>query len=564
MDIENLSYPIGKSDFRKLRRDKNVYVDKTKMIEELIRSGGEAFLFPRPRRFGKTLNLSMLRYFFEKSSEDRAYLFQGLAIEQSAIAKPHFQKHPVIFLTFKDIKATTWETCFAEIIGVLSALCQEHEYLLQNGNLGSQEEKSFRSILEQKASPEQYARILLNLSRQLTNYHNIETVILIDEYDTPIHSAFVHGYYDQAIGFFRTFLSTGLKDNVHLFRGVLTGILRLAKESIFSGLNNMVVYSLLQKDFSSYFGFTEPEVQTLTQMVGQPELINGLREWYNGYLFGGQVIYNPWSILNFLNSTEKKFQPYWVSTSSNDLLKKLLFQGPFGVQQELEDLLQGKAIEKPIHESISLHDLVDDAVWNFLLFAGYLKPKTLYTIGDRQYASLVLPNREVIAEFESMTASWFQHQVGTATDVKRFLEGLLKGEAATVQQYLTKLLLETLSYHDLDSRSPERVYRAFLLGLLVNLGNQYEIRSNRESGEGRYDIMVLPKQAGQPGIVLELKSIKKDSEEQIESAINQAFAQIKLNHYATELRAREAQPIYQLAAVFSGKQVTVKRFEETP
>ncbi|HSN98638.1 MAG TPA: AAA family ATPase, partial [Candidatus Nanopelagicales bacterium] len=319
-----LRFALGVSDFRKLREAGSVYVDKSLLIEDLLDAGAEALLIPRPRRMGKTLNLSMLRHFFEKSGVDNAPLFADLAIARSERAQQHFQRYPVVFMTFKDVKSASWEQCLESLVGVLGGAYRDHEYLLESSSLKPHEAETFTAIVTRKATEVQYRSALIDLCRHLHAHHGERVVLLIDEYDTPIHAGYTGGYYDQAVTFFRNLLSGALKDNPHLFKGVLTGILRVAKESVFSGLNNLAVYSILRSELSEHFGFTEDDVTSLVGAVGEPALLHDLRAWYDGYRFGGRAIYNPWSVLSFLDSADRQFRPYWVATASTEIVRDLL------------------------------------------------------------------------------------------------------------------------------------------------------------------------------------------------------------------------------------------------
>ena len=556
-------FAIGTSDFAKLREGGFAYVDKTSLIQEVVDTGAEVLLFPRPRRFGKTLNLSMLRYFLEKSEEHRAPLFAGLIIESTGSARTHFQRYPVLFMTFKDVKALSWDQCFQAITGVLADIYREHRYLLEGGTLAPHEAEAFTAILTGRATEVQCWRALADLSRHLRAYHRERVVILIDEYDTPIHAGFACGYYDQAVTFFRNFLSGGLKDNPSLFKGVLTGILRVAKESVFSGLNNLAVYSILRPELSASFGFTEDEVAALAALLDEPhepELLRGIGAWYNGYCFGGRVIYNPWSVLSFLDSADHQLRPYWVSTGSSEIVRELIFSGPEGLQAEMEILLGGGDVDKRVEESIALRDVArsPDAVWSFLLFSGYLTATDVRSVEGEVRARLRVPNKEVAGELAGMVKAWLHQQVGGSAEVERMLEALLRGDARTVERYLSRMVKASLSYHDTGGDTPERVYHGFIVGLLVSLGPRYEVRSNRESGFGRYDVMVLPRAAGEPGVVLELKTIDVEEGETKEAALADALRQIRERDYATELRERGAHPIHELAAVFDGKRAWVR------
>jgi hypothetical protein len=559
-----LRFPIGLSDFRNLRQDGFAYVDKTSLIDEVIAEGALVLLIPRPRRFGKTLNLSMLRYFFEKSADDVRPLFAGLAIASSGTAWAHFQRYPVIFMTFKDVKPRSWEDCLAGMANVLADAYAEHRYLLTQGSMAPDEVEIFTAILHRRAPKAWLTSALKLLSRVLAKHHGEKVVILVDEYDSPIHAGYTNKYYDEVIAFFRDFLSGGLKDNSHLFKGVLTGILRVARESLFSGLNNIGVYSLLRSELATAFGFTDPEVRGLLADVGQSARLDTVRDYYNGYLFGGQAIYNPWSVLSFLDRGDGVFRPYWIDTSSNDLVRELLLTGPQGVQIGLETLLAGGTLDKRLDENIVLRDLASrpDAIWSFLLFTGYLKAIEVSIVDDRQWCKLAVPNREVAIALADMAQAWLEAQTGGSDELQSLLAALLRGDAPVVERHLGHMMKVNLSFFDTASPEPERFYHGLVVGLLAGLSPRYEVRSNRESGFGRCDVMVLPKAAGQPGVVLELKRVDTESGETREKAFTAAFKQIREQDYEAELRERGATPIHRMAAVFEGKRVFVRTAPE--
>jgi len=560
MPEPRVRFPIGISDFRMVREGGFRYIDKSALIEDVLDAGAQVLLVPRPRRFGKTLNLSMLRYFLTKTPEDRSALFAGLAVASSEIARPHAQRYPVIFLTFKDVKPRSWEDCFASVVGVLAEAYGQHRYLLTDGVLAADDAEVFAAILHRRADRAQLVGALRLLSRLLAEHHREQVVMLIDEYDSPIHAGYTNRYYDDVITFFRDFLSGGLKDNEHLFKGVLTGILRVARESLFSGLNNVDVFGILRPELAPYFGFTEPEVRGLVEAVGQPELMDGIRAFYNGYLFGGEAIYNPWSVLSFLNRTHKELLAYWIDTSSNDLVRDLLLTGPDGVKAELEVLLAGGTIDKPIDENIVLRDIAgrSDAVWSFLLFTGYLKPVEVRVVEAERWAKLAVPNTEVMVALRSMARAWLETQVGGSDRLAALLDALLRGDAPVVERHLAHMALHDLSYFDTAAPAPERFYHGFVVGLLAGLGSRYEVRSNRESGLGRCDVMVLPRTKGDPGVVLELKRVDTEAGETTAKALRAALRQIRDRDYAAELRERGAAPIHEMAAVFDGKRVHVR------
>jgi len=560
MSAPRMRLPLGLSDFRALRQDGYRYVDKTALVEAVVGADAQVMLLPRPRRFGKTLNLSMLRCFLEKTTEDRRALFEGLVVESSERAWLHFRRYPVISLTFKDVKPAAWEDCIAGMANVLARTYGEHRYLLTEGNLTAEDARLFTAIHDRRATKAELTIALELLSRLLAEHHGERVVILLDEYDSPIHAGYTKGYYDDVITFFRDFLSGGLKDNPHLFKGVLTGILRIAKESLFSGLNNVAVYGILRQEFAPYFGFTEPEVKDLVAEVGQPELLDDIRSFYNGYLFGDEAIYNPWSVLSFLAGTKKELLPYWVETSSNDLVRELLLTGPRGVRAELETLLARGTIDKRIEEDIVLRDLSVDpgAVWSFLLFTGYLRPVELRLVDGRRRAKLAVPNTEVAIALQRMTEAWMEAQVGGSEALEAMLSALLRGDGPVLERHLSHLAKVNLSYFDTAGPEPERFYHGLVVGLLAGLGSGYDVRSNRESGFGRCDVMVLPKSPSKPGVVIELKRVDVDAGETPEQAMASALEQIRARDYAAELRERGTTPIHEVAAVFDGKRAYVR------
>jgi hypothetical protein len=552
---------IGLSDFRELRRRDLAYVDKTGFVSAVLSSQSQVLFFPRPRRFGKTLNLSTLRCFVEKSAEDARPLFGGLAIESQPKAWEHFQRHPVICLTLKDIKAPSFELALSAIKQEIAQAYEEHRYLLRGQTLSEEQKKSYLQILRSEGDEALYWTALRDLSMHLHRHHGEKVVLLIDEYDTPLHAGEAAGYYDAIVGFFRNFLSGCLKDNPSLWKGVLTGILRIAKESIFSGLNNLSVYSLLRPELSTAFGFTQEEVARLAEDIGAPETLPAMERWYNGYRFAGQVIYNPWSVLNYLASEDRIPRPYWLSTSSLDLVRDLLLERAGEHEGEIEALLRGKSITKRIDENVSLRDLPPDAdvVWGFLLFTGYLTATRVRYRDELIEARLKIPNREVRAAYRTVFRSWLARALGDGDRVLKLARALLAGDADTAQRLLQELMLRALSLHDTarGPGEPERVYHAFMLGLLVWLGPQYRVSSNREAGYGRCDVMIQPRTAGQPGVVMELKTVDKQRRETPAKAMASALRQLRERDYAAELRAAGATPVREIGVVFDGKQVSV-------
>jgi Predicted AAA-ATPase/PD-(D/E)XK nuclease superfamily len=561
--------PIGISDFRQLRAQGCVYVDKTGFIVEVLESHTEVVLVPRPRRFGKTVNLSTMRYFLEASKEDRSGLFEGLAVWSSAAARAHFQRYPVIWLSFKDVKAGDFEGAFAAIRGEISLAYREHAYLLKEGALEPWEVTGFEQILRAEGPPSLYAGALRDLSSYLARRHGRQVFILIDEYDTPIHNAATPADEHRVLDFFRAFFSGGLKDNPHLFKAVITGILRIAKESLFSALNNLAVYSLLRPECATCFGFTEADVRALAEYAGCAGLLPEIERWYNGYRFGGHVIFNPWSVCSFLDSEDKELRPYWLQTSSNDLVRRLVLAYGLGEGGEMEALLGGGEIDKPIYEGVALRDIAQqpDVVWSFLLFTGYLKAREVREGERGTRAVLAVPNVEVMVLYRTMFRAWLEQGLGGENHVEALHRAILSGDGPACEELLGQLL-ESLSVHDVARRdgeeepevpwTPERIYHVFVVGLLLGLQPRYTVRSNRESGSGRYDVMILPRTPGEPGVVMELKVRSRRRRETMKGAMAAALKQIRDRDYAAELRACGASPIHEMGVVFDGKQVRVE------
>ncbi len=563
----NLRLPIGTSDFAQIRRDGTYYVDKTGLAVELIRSEARVVLLPRPRRFGKTLNLTMLRYWFERptagGTNDIAGLFAGLDVASAGDdVAAHFQRHPVIYLTFKDVKHRAWASCRAGVMAGVRHEVLRHQAVWSLAQLAPDERQLLDAVGAGSAAEAEVEGALRLLCRGLHLATGELAVLLIDEYDTPIHCGWTYGYYDDVVELFRNLLSGAFKDNTHLYRGVLTGILRVAKESMFSGLNNVEVHSLLATSFSAWFGFTEPEVEALCVAAGPGVDVAGLREWYNGYLMGGRVVYNPWSVLSYLRSPADGFKPYWVNTASDDLLRDLLIrQGP-GLHEELAELIRGGEIERPISENIQLRDLgrTPNDVWSFLLFCGYLKARDVRQVGIETVAYLSIPNQEVRVTYGQLFLRWLDMNLGDVRpDV--LCRSLLTGEERGFEARFQRLVLSSLSYFDTGGKTPEAVYQAFLVGLLVQLDRTHIVDSNRESGYGRYDVCVRPRPdttGSRAGAVLELKSIDVENGDTVESALTAAMQQIHDRDYAAALREAGADPIWLWAAVFDGKRVRVR------
>jgi hypothetical protein len=561
-----LRIPLGIDDFRMLRESGLTYVDKTRLACDVLDlTGIQVLLLPRPRRFGKSLNLSMLRCFFERSDEDLSPLFEGLAVWQAGEPyRAHFQRYPVIYLNFKDVKSDTFEACRIRLHKTIQVLFDAHRHVLEHAQVSEREARDYRAVLDGTAGDEVYERSLADLSALLHRYHGERAVILIDEYDAPIHAGYTGGYLREVLGFFRAFLGSGLKGNPHLYKAVLTGILRVARESIFSGLNNLAVCSVLEPAFSTAFGFIEAEVVDLLARAGKSEHLATVQDWYNGYVFGGHVIYNPWSVLSFLQwGSEPK--PYWLSTSSNDLIKHVLGLRATQLQPVLEGLLAGEGLVRIVDENVVLDDLEhdDDAFWGLLVFSGYLRAEKhgVAPNGQAMYR-LTIPNHEVRLVYVDSFRTWMKARLrGHGGNLDELTRALLAGDAAAFERQLQAFATNLLSYHDAGTAGPENLYQGFVIGLLAVMEPTHLVRSNRESGAGRPDVTIRPRVPGQPGVILELKVARggeKSPGSHLDAALEDALAQLAENDYAAELRAAGADPVHAFAVAFDGKQVRVR------
>ncbi|MBM3198897.1 MAG: AAA family ATPase, partial [Chlamydiae bacterium] len=500
--------PLGIADYKKTIQENYSYVDKTLLIQEILELGSEVLVIPRPRRFGKTMNLSMLRYFFEKTREDHSILFHKFKIWNTNY-REHQGKYPVIFFSLKEIKSNTWEEAYDDLKATIAAEFERHGYLITAKHpdplserkkkgallLSQEEKKQFLSIVDGSASSAYFKRSLLFLSMILQRYYQEKVYILIDEYDAPIHTAFVGNYYKDMVGFVRSWLGSGLKDNRFLQQAILTGILRVAKESIFSGLNNLGCYTVLQTQFSDKFGLVEKEVLALCKEHKLSLSSQRIRDWYNGYKIGSHSLYNPWSILQCI-AHQGKLQPYWVNTSDNASIKDLLIQSNASLKQDMELLLQGQSIAKPMDEGIVFSSLPrkEDAVWSLLLMTGYLTlvKEPEYILGQGLMGLLRIPNVEIKELYRSIVDDWFKESLSLA-DQQLLLKSLVTGDVKVFTDIFQSLLLSSMSFHNISHKEPEKVYHAFVLGLLVYLESSYRIQSNRESGFGLYDICLIPK-----------------------------------------------------------------------
>ncbi len=554
---------IGISDFRKLRQGNYLFIDKSPLIQEIIDAGADVILLPRPRRFGKTLNISMLRYFWERHKEasiqkEHEALFNGLAVRDTETFSEHFGRYPAIFLTFKDIKERNFEDALFGFRRIIGDEVARHvtATVLKRPFTGLAE------IINETKETGYYKESLKILSGFLNEKYGVPPVILIDEYDTPIHAAWQYGYYDEMISFMRGLLSGAFKDNPYIFKGIISGILRVAKESIFSDLNNLAVYSILDEPFSDKFGITRSELIKLFTEYRIEHRLPEADSWYNGYKFGNHTIFNPWSILNFVEEKPPNPKPYWANTSSNALVKELIVDGGLEIRDKIEKLLNGKSIESQIDENIVFPDLKKEEkyIYSLLFFSGYLTNVKYHYKQEERVCTLNIPNREVRFIFRNIISGWLTEQFENEK-LRTMLRALMNGNIDQFQRLLNEFVITTLSFFDAKGKNPEAVFQAFILGMLLNLGQDYEISSNRELGYGRYDVLAVPQNdRSRQAVLMELKSIAGFYKEEPEKAIAEAVEQIKNREYARELQTKGYTNILKIVIVSDGKKVWVKAF----
>ena len=548
---------LGESDFRSIIENNEYFVDKSLLIKEIFEDSSRIILIPRPRRFGKTLNLSMIRYFVERCDEDRRYLFNNLLIEKEQDIMKRQGIYPTIYLTFKDEKHDKFEDFQMKLAFFVSEIYKKHYYLYES--LTFQVDKDyFDKIINKVSTKAELEMSLKNLSKYLYDYYGEKIIILIDEYDTPIQHSYFSGIYDDTIAFMRNFLSNTLKDNIYLEKALLTGILRVARESIFSGLNNLDVYSILKEGYSDKFGFTEVEIEKMLNDFNIVKEKDEFKRWYNGYLFGNTVIYNPWSTLSYLKDKNEYFMPYWVNTSENKIIKTILSKGSDGLKKSFEELLKGNTIETTIDENIIMADIEanENNVWSFLLLSGYLKVVDKIRKEDEIYYEVAIPNVEVKHMYNKIIKDWASESY-VSSEYNEMLKALINFDYEVFEEIFIDYVEKSLSYFDVSGEEPERVYHGFVLGMLVALNNTHYVLSNRESGYGRYDVMVIPKDITKPGIIIEFKRARKNNKKTIEQLIEESKTQIEDKKYETELLSRGITDIKKLVIVFKGKEVSV-------
>ena len=536
---------IGLSDFKDLIEEDFYYFDKTKFIDEIIKDGAQVKLFTRPRRFGKTLNMSMLKYFFDiKKADENRKLFKNLYIEKTETFKEQGQ-YSVVFLSLKDLKATTWEIMEKDIKSTVASLFLEYEALYYE--LGEFDKPLFKKIATKEVDIENLKEVLKFLTKILYEKYNKKVVVLIDEYDSPLVSAYINGYYEKAKNFFKTFYSTVLKDNTYLQMGVMTGIIRVIKAGIFSDLNNLSTYTILSDDYTDSYGLTEEEVEKSLKDYGLEYEISKVKDWYDGYRFGDSEVYNPWSILNFLRF--KELRAYWVDTSGNDLINDVLKKITKDTIRALERLFNGEGLRQNISGTSDLSKLLDEnELWELLLFSGYL---TIEEKIDQKNYILRLPNKEVKELFKD---SFLEKYFGRGNKLSDLMEALTENRIEEYEERLQEILLTSVSYND-TKKGNEAFYHGLIMGMGLYLEGEYITKSNIESGLGRYDFSVEPKNKSKRAFIMEFKST--DSIEKLEEVSKEALEQIEAKKYDISLKQNGIKEITYLGIAFCGKQIRI-------
>ena len=559
----NQPIAIGVEKYKEIIDNNAYYIDKTWMIKELLDQACPVNLFTRPRRFGKTLTLSMIRTFFE---DERTY--EGKKIDNS----PYFEgkkilmageryigamgNYPVIKLSLKSAKQPDFQMAYRCLKDDIIDEYDRHKYILNGEGLSEREKEKYKEILDETASEGEYATALKRLSIYLKKYHGRNVVILIDEYDVPLENAYFRGYYDRMIDFIRSLFESALKTNDALEFAVVTGCLRISKESIFTGLNNLEINTILSNNYAEYFGFTAVEVEEMLKNYGLEEKFPEVRQWYDGYLFGSTEVYNPWSIINYVKAAVSGGsvfpQAYWSNTSSNSIIRELVESADGNVKEEIERLIDGGTIEKPVHEEITYEDIhkSQDNLWNFLFFTGYLKVESKHFENRTTYLMLSIPNDEILTIYENTIREWFEHQV-KEKDMKAFYRTVLAGDAKQTENFLSDLLESSISYYD----KKEDFYHGIMVGLFGGISG-YEVRSNREYGNGRPDLVLRPYNPRKPVVIFEFKYRRKFLE--MEDGCNEALAQIEQKKYANPFLNMGYQKLIKYGICFCEKTCAVK------
>ncbi|KLO22311.1 hypothetical protein X274_08320 [Marinitoga sp. 1155] len=546
--------PIGDSDFKTVIEDNAYYIDKSMLIKEII-TGGRVILITRPRRFGKTLNMSMLEYFF-KNDEDNKHLFENLKIyEEKEIIEKYLNKYPVIYLTFKDLKEKNYTEMISTLRKKISDLYREYVYLIESERLNKWEKEDIKEILGRKGENTLYENSILDLSKYLYKHHGKKAILLIDEYDTPIQQSYLRGYYGKFITFIGNILGNALKDNKYLEKAVLTGITRVAKESIFTGVNNLDISTVVNELYNDKFGVTKEELEEILKYYGIEYEEEKIIEWYNGFNFGGKEVYNPYSIINYVRS--KEIRNYWINSSGNTLIKELIRKGTESIKIKIGELIEGKTIESTINENLVYGDLnenLEESVWTLFLFTGYLTWKDKKGEGNSAIYRLKIPNKEA-KEFYEMTVVNILKE--SSIEYNKIIRLLINGEKIEFTKEFKEIVENTLSYFDVTEKEPERFYHGLILGMSVGLEKDYIIKSNREVGYGRADLILIPKNKTKPGIIFEFKKYSRDFDKNLKDSAERGIKQIEEKGYEKEIKSYGIEKVIKVAIAFDKKDVEI-------
>ena len=550
---------IGESDFKGLRIRDNYYIDKTMYIKDIIDNQSRVILVTRPRRFGKTLNMSMLKYYFSNTMKNSKELFEGLKImDQDEKYTSKLGYYPCIYITLKDVQDRNYENMLLNMKTAILEMYQEHRYLLESDKIYPEEKEKIKEILFCREDEVDLKNSVRELSKYLNRHYDKPVMLLVDEYDVPLQNAYVEGYYDESVKFFKTFYGKTFKDNPYLEKTVITGVSRVAKESIFSGANNFKVFTVLDDEFSDDFGITDKEMDKIIEDFNIRDEKDEIKKWYDGYTIGNTTgIYNPWSILNYL--TDKKLIPYWVNTSSNDLIK-LILKNSTTVKEKIEKLLKDEAIEVKVDQETVIVGIEknEENIWGLLVGTGYLKIVETVDIVEGIY-KVKIPNYEIKALFQNIIKDWFRDKV-IGNDLNSILKDLITLNLKEFEKKFRILVVQMFSYLDVGENTAENFYHAFVLGMLVGLKDSYYVNSNRESGMGRYDIMLEPKDKNANSFIMEFKVLEDLEENTIEDTIESAKNQIIEKQYEQNMLERGFTNITKMVFAFRGKEVKMEVF----
>ena len=555
-NVKHKPLPIGVEDFKRLVDNGYYFIDKTLMIKELLENKETVNLFTRPRRFGKTLNMSMIQRFFEKTDESNAYLFDGLKISEFPECMQYQGQYPVISLSLKSMKQGSYKDAFHMFKVLIAREYDRHKDILKSGKISDSERDLFHSILDQKAEDAFYLDSIKFLSDIMVKYYNKNVIILIDEYDVPLENASYQGFYTDMVNLIRSVFESALKTNPSLDRAFLTGCLRVSKESIFTGLNNLDIFTIISPMFTDSFGFTPDEITDILKYYKLEDKANEIKDWYDGYLFSDTQIYNPWSTINHIKNLTVNpnypCKPYWSNTSSNEIVKRLIEESNDRMKNAIEELINGTPVKAQIYEDITYGtiDVNSEYIWSFLLFTGYLKVTAYETIGDETYYEMVIPNTEVKSIYKNTIRAWFEKKINTdsRTDI---LEAILKADAEKLEDLLCTWMVNTISCFD----EQENYYHGFVTGLVSGF-NGYMVVSNRESGNGRFDLVVKQRSKWNYAAILEFKIVDKYN--QMTKACEDALKQIEEKDYEASLRDEQYENIAKLGVCFCQKRCRVK------